>query len=486
MECRRFMWRVALVVCTAGAAFAGGDEGAAYPHGLRPSGLSVTVERRAFTPRLALPGEVRSTRRHQVVSHYRYWTVVGWMANEGDMVSEGDPVAQVFNEAIETRVAQRRRSVRHGRAHAEAARARGEFAEIEEAQAIRAAELALRRAELRLEEIEHGASAEDLQLAESARQRRRLERDVATVALARAKGLAEVGLVADEAARELEQKHSLAEARLAKAEADLTVLRNRPAEPERLAAQRAVAVAQAGVEAARQAAASAQEQRAAVLAYWEREIMVRLAGQEHWLGCMENETRRAPISGIVVRPPIYVGGKARPGVGPLWTATIASILDPSQWAFVARATEEEVAQISVGQAAEVFVRGIAGAGLTGRVTAVAVTPDDLSRTAQFAQWEERPAADVNIYDVVIAVDGHEAIHLPQGMGGEAVITQEDTRESLLVPQACVGHDDREQWVLLRRHGAWEPCAIDVVKEHDGMAVVAAGLQPGDEVAILSE
>ena len=458
----------------------------AAPPDLVPSGLSVVAERRTFTATVKLPGEIRSTRRHEVVSHYRYWMVVRWMADEGSTVAEGDPVAVVQNEVIETRVARREREVRRARVRADRLRARSRMARIEAAQAVRTAGFDLRRAELQLQALEEGAPKEDMRLAEIECDRRRLERDAAAAALARVKELADAGLAAREIVREREYKHRVAEARLARAEADLVSLKHRPAELELRDARHAVAVAEARLEAARQAETAAREQRSAEIAWAEQETNVRRADLQRWLSCAENEIRRAPMSGIVVHPPIYVGGKARPGVGPLWTATIAAIVDPSQWAFVARATEEDVAQIAVGQAAEVTVPALPGTKLAGKVAAVAVTADDLSRTVGFARDEERQESGVNVYDVVIQVEAGEGLDLPQGMSGEAMVTLREPRLATVVPRACVRERGGEGWLLVRRGSGWHPRRIEIAGEHDGMAVVASGLEPGDEVAILSE
>jgi len=486
VDSRRVVRAVALLVCVHAARLAWGAEDLSAPPRLTPSGLSVVAGRHVFVPTLTLPGEVRSTHWHDIVSHYCYWMIVGWMADEASAVAAGDPVASVFNETVETRVAERKRDLRRGKVREGLSRARFELAEMTDQQTVRAADIALRRARIRLEALDEGPLEGDLQLAQLACERCRLERDAAATALTRAKGLAEKGLTARESARELDHKHRLAEAQLKKAKADLAVLTHQPGDAELLDTRRAVTQAESALESAREAAAAARALHAANLAQAERAGEVQQAALDHWLGCQERETRRAPMAGIVVRPPIYVGGKARPGVGPLWTATIAQVLDPSQWAFVARAGEDEVAQISVGQPVELSIPGLPGRTLAGTVAAVGATADDLSRTAQFANWEERPDAGVNVYDVVIAVDHAAGLNLPQNMSGEAVIALAEARTVLLVPQACLREAADSRWALVRRGGAWLPQAVEVAGEHNGMAVIAAGLEPGDEVAILSD
>ena len=456
------------------------------PVPLLPSGLSVFAERRQFAPTLTLPGQVRSTRRHEVVSHYRYWMVVHWMADEGSVLAEGEPAAVVRNEVVESRIADRKRQVRRARVLTERARARSRMARFEDERAVRIAELALRRAESHLRALREGATEEEVRLAELALERRRLEFDATAAALARVRALPEGDVIAQETVRGLEHEHRLAQARLKGAQADLHALRLQPVEPDLLVAQRAVAVAKARLEAAKQAEAAAREQRAAELTQAERVVDVRRSDMERWVDAGRNETRPAPISGIVIWPPIYVGGKARPGVGPLWTATIAALVDPSAAAFVARATEEEVARLAIGQPAEVAVRCLPGRKLAGMVSAVGMTSEDLSATGRFARREERKETGLRVYDVVIELEAAEPMDFPHGMSGEGVVTVGEPLLATAIPRACVSKSEDEWWLLVRRGEGWEPRRIEVALEDGDRIAVAAGLAAGEEVAILAD
>ena len=462
---------------------AGGDD-VQCPVRLLPSGLSVFAERRQFAPTLTLPGRVRSTRRHEVVSHYRYWTELEWLAPEGTAVRPGELVGIVYNDNMENRVRQWNQDVRRNRTLSERLKEEFRLAQINGEHEVRRAELALRKAQARLQALESGPLPEKVLLAEIERDRHRLRLEAAEKALARMQRLADGEDVPTVTLREAETKCSLAAAQLSKGEADLRALKLGPGEPELLAARAEVALARERAQAARQSEAVAKEKRQADLQGARERVKLGEVLRDKWLDMIAEGKRRAPVSGLVLWPAIYLGGKARPGLDNMWTASIVAIIDPAASAFVAQATEEQAAVLAVGQRAVMALHSQPGKPAAGMVSAIGMTSEDLSVTGRFARREERKETGVRVYDVVIEfehVDGDGRL-----LEGTALIQARKPVEAIVIPRACVRETDGEHWALVRRNGGWQARRIEV----DGIDVdtfsIAAGLASGEEVAILAE
>jgi multidrug resistance efflux pump len=408
------------------------------------------------------------------------------MALEGASVSEGELVADVFNDTPDRRVLERNWDIRRGETSRATVWERSELARIEGEHKVRAAEIELQLAELRLHTIERGPAPEDVRLAEIARDRCRLEAEAAAKALERARQLAGEQDVSAETLREAESKQRLAVAQLHKAEADLRVLRNGPTEPERQAARAEAALAALNAQGARGSEAAAQEKRKADLAKAEEGIKRSAADRDLWLRVCADRERKASASGLVLWPEIYEGGRARPGLADLWTAPIITIIDPAASAFVAQATEEQVAMLKVGQSARVELHSLPGRALTGKVAAVGVAGEDLSNKYPHAREEERKQMRMRVYDVVIEFEPAEGAVFQQSASGTAVVEAGDPIGAVVVPRACICERGGSYWALVWRDGGWRPCRVAVASEDADSVAVASGLAQGDRVAILSE
>ena len=486
-------WNASLAIGLAGLVALAGSmasaregESVGAPPGLVPSGVSVVAERRPFTPTLTLPGEIRSTRRHEVVSHCYYWSSVVWMASEGDAVSEGQLVASVMNGNVDYWILEFDWRIGRRRASLEVMRARSELAQVEGEHKVRAAEIERQLAELRLGMLERGPAVEEVQVAAIARDQCRLEAQAAAKALERTRQLAEQQDASAETLRQAEWEHRLARAQLREAEADLRVLTGGTTEPERQAARTEANLAGLRVQAVRASEAAAQERRKAELAQAEEANKQIVLTRDRLLRARATHERRAPASGLVLWPEIHKGGKARPGVDNLGKVPIITVLDPSSSSFVAQATEEQVAVLGVGQDVRVELHSLPGRALAGKVAAVGVIGEDLSSKHAFGGEELRREAGVRVYDVVIDLDRTEVAGFPQGTSGTVVIEAGEPVNTVVVPRACTQERGGSRWALAWRDGGWLPCRVAVASEDADNVAVASGLAAGDRVSILSE
>jgi len=462
-----------------------GQGGASAPR-LVPSGIEVRAERRLFVPTFRLSGEIRSTRRHDIVSHPSYWMAITWMAPEGTSVQPGELVANVFNDIPDRRVLERNWDIRRGEASRATARERSELARVEGEHRVRATEMELELAELQVHSIEGGPAPEDVRLAEIAGERCRLEAEAAEKALDRARQLSEQQEVSAETLQEAEGKQRLTAAQLHKAEAELRALVKGPAEPERQAARAEAALARLRAQAAKASEAAAKEKRKAELDKAEETIKRNLVERDTWVRVSADRERKTPASGLVLWPSIYLGGRARPGLDNLWTASIVTIVDPAVSAFVAQATEEEVARLKVGQNARIELHSLPGRALTGKVAAVGVAGDDLSNKYPLAREEERKPVRVRVYDVLIEFEPAEGANFPQSASGTAVVEAGETVSAIVVPRACICEQAGSCWALVWRNGQWRPCRLAIASGDADSVAIAAGLAEGERVSILSE
>ena len=242
VDSRRVVRAVALLVCVHATRLAWGAEDLSAPPRLTPSGLSVVVERRAFVPTLELSGRLVSTKSRDVISSYRQYTGISWLAAEGAFVNEGDLVATVDNYGFGLGTQHEVWRVPRNRADEAALRAETDLEAADRRRKTLRAKWRLDQAEHRLETLAQGPDPSDVALAELSVQAARVELDAARKRLARQRGLVESGTVATgEELAICEHGVSLAKLKLDRAEQGLRILTAGAGELDLLAAHAAIA-----------------------------------------------------------------------------------------------------------------------------------------------------------------------------------------------------------------------------------------------------
>ncbi|MGD2174738.1 MAG: hypothetical protein PVJ27_04985 [Candidatus Brocadiaceae bacterium] len=467
----------AVLLCLGAGRFLRGEE-PPPAEGPRPSGLWAVARVQPYRPKLVLPGEIKCPHSDKVMSHYRWWTSVKWIAPEGSRIEEGEVVAVVFHEGAARIAEEARRTARQKRAGVESREEREELAELEVQQRVLEAERALREAQYGLRCMEAGRLPEEIQQAELSVEEARLRVAAAERAVRRLEAANRRLPVSQERREELEHEHRMAVADLRLAEAQLAARRKSPTELELLTQKSRVAEAQARARSARRDAEANDAREAAETAALRREAAEMDADAEKWQDRLRTMDRRAGMSGLVV-------WQYPPGTASISPRVIATILDPSAPVFVGQATGRQVAHIEPGQTCALMLPSLGEQALPGRVVGVAVTGEDLSLKQQYGEKEESHPARLTVYDVLIQVGNAPGTALCQGMTGHAVIYLGEEQERLVVPAACVHNEDGHPHVLVQREAGPERRKVVLGPGDESYVVVRSGLRPGQRVAFPS-
>ena len=455
------------------------------PVGLVPSGIAVRVRRGTLTPTVVLPGEVKSTSARDVISHYRWFTSIRWLAPEGSLVRKGDVVAIVGNDDYAWQVQGKVRWLPQRQASELALRERTKLDAIDRSHTALKAKWRLEKAELALRAMAEGPDAADVSLAEIAVRSARLKLDAAEKALNRLHGLSNAAAASEEELARREHEAALAKLALEKAQEDLRALKSGAPKLDLVAARAEVDAAKVELLSAQKEAGAASRKEAAELARLHEDVESYRVSVAARVDIVDKFRRVAPMSGLVVLPPLYLGGKARVGTPAMWTVPIMTIVDPRSVAFVARATERQVAKLAVGQPVTVSVDALPGKALAGEVVAIAMTSEDLSLKGRFGEREERRKTGVRVYDVTVKLDAPPEGTALERMGGTATVEVGEPVEGVVVPRACVKESAGSFRVLAWRDGRWQPIELQIARWDEDRFVVASGLAAGEKVAILA-
>jgi hypothetical protein len=132
------------------------------------------------------------------------------------------------------------------------------------------------------------------------------------------------------------------------------------------------------------------------------------------------------------------------------------------------------------------VAGLPGGPLTGKVTVVAPTGEDLASSYKYALHEQYPETGVQMYKVTIQLaDRPAGPDLYQGMAGRAEVRVGKPVARTVVPRACVETAEGRDWVSVKSGGKWVTRPVVLAGGDAEYAAVEQGLKPGDKVAVLA-
>ncbi|MEM7217307.1 MAG: efflux RND transporter periplasmic adaptor subunit [Pseudomonadota bacterium] len=186
---------------------------------------------------------------------------------------------------------------------------------------------------------------------------------------------------------------------------------------------------------------------------------------------------RAPISGVVTSLDIELGETAVSSTTNIPGSGLMTIADPSNIITEVYIDEADVADIALGQQAEIVAIAYPNQPLTGRVQFIA-------NTAKHA-----PHRSGLSFLVRINITDTNGIELRPGMSCRAAIYTRGEDEMLAVPvQAVITEEDPEtrrprQFVWVMRDGEAHKLSVDTGLSDDAYQEIATGLDPIDEVII---
>ena len=180
----------------------------------------------------------------------------------------------------------------------------------------------------------------------------------------------------------------------------------------------------------------------------------------------------APISGTVVALPIKVGETAIPSTMALAGAQLMKIADTAAIQAEHKVDEADIANIVVGQLADVYAAAYPDRAIKGRVDQIALAP-----TIE---------AQGRAYKVTVLLDAPADMQLRSGMSARTDIFLNDGGKQLAVPVEAVvsesGDDEKlARHVWLMRDERAVKVAIETGISDDSWDSVTKGLKAGDRV-----
>jgi HlyD family secretion protein len=426
------------------------------------TGRSAVVERGSMLVAVTASGRIEPEARVNLTFDTP-GRVAEVLVEEGDTVEGGDVLAQLDTRQLETQVAQSRASLEQAESQLAELKSQPRPREVEKAEAnVRDAQARVSSAAASRDQIKRGPTqaeiaAAEARVAEAEKQRKLAQRAYDEI---------------DESNEE-QKEHAnydlyTAKQQLAAAEANLQDVLDGADEEEVRAAEADVWAAAAQRDAAQAQLdlllAGATEEE---IAEAEAQVAQARAALELAELSLENATLRAPFDGVVSRVNVTIG-ETPPAQGPALV-----VLDNSQFHMTVSVDEVDVAQLALGQTAEVTLDALPGAVITGTVKQI----------APIATLE----GGVVTYDVTIdLLPTDEPIRAD--MSAEATIEVEELEDVLMIPTWVVriDRDTGQTYVHRRIDGDVERVDVTLGVRDRGFAQVLEGLSEGDELVRLEE
>jgi len=185
----------------------------------------------------------------------------------------------------------------------------------------------------------------------------------------------------------------------------------------------------------------------------------------------------APLDGVVAlqnhwQPqggptPFKPGDRAWPGAG------IAELPDPSTLKISARVEEAERGQLKLGQTGAVVVEAIPDGNFEGRIEIISPTASlDFN-----AGW---PVP--RNFTVEVALANSDA-RLAPGMGSVVRVAVDRVANGIVIPSSALFRKAGRTVAYVRRGSKFEETAVEVLRRSGDEALIAKGLQPGEQLAL---
>lgn len=353
---------------------------------------------------------------------------------------------------------------------------------------VEQARTALRSAETQLAEVRAGARDQQRRQAEAQVSQAKANLDLAAQTDARYRGLLDGGVVAQQQYDQIHTQYLVAQSAYEQALQALSLVeegaRTEQVRLAELAVQQAeerlrlaeasttqVEVSEQDVRAAEQAVRQAQEGlRAAEAARRQVELRRREIAAAH-AGIQSAEAARrvtavqlskhsvvSPISGTVAARHVDPGEGASPGV-PLLTIVGSDMLYVE-----ASVSEQDLAQVQVGQAAEVRVDGVADEVFVGEIITIAPAVESASRTGTVR---------------VRLMNASAAVHT--GMFARATVVIQRSDDTVIVARDSLLTADGATYVFVVENNVAHRREVEVGIESATRVEIISGLRAGDQV-----
>ncbi len=190
---------------------------------------------------------------------------------------------------------------------------------------------------------------------------------------------------------------------------------------------------------------------------------------------MDKLTVLAPQPGLVVYKKIWKGdglSEVKVGDSPWRGLALIELPDLSQMEVITSINEVDVAKVAPEQKAKIVLDAFPEREFSGKITEVS----NLART------DEESVGEVKVFDVVILIEGQDAILKP-GMTVSATIEIETVPEALSIPIDAVFSDGGKH-IVYRLEGSYKPVEVKLGVRNTNFVVIEEGLKRGDRVCLI--
>jgi HlyD family secretion protein len=188
-------------------------------------------------------------------------------------------------------------------------------------------------------------------------------------------------------------------------------------------------------------------------------------------------TLHAPLDGVIAlqnhwqppggSTPFKAGDRAWPG------ASLAELPDPSALKILARIEEAERGQLKMGQSAMVRLDAVPDASFDGHINFISPTA-----SLDFGAGWPIPRN----FSVEIALPSGDT-RISPGMTASVRVAVDRVPDGIVIPSSAIFRKAGRTVAYVRHGSKFEEASVDVSRRSGDEALIAKGLQPGDQVAL---
>ena len=171
----------------------------------------------------------------------------------------------------------------------------------------------------------------------------------------------------------------------------------------------------------------------------------------------------APLTGLVLSVDKNVGDSVQA------FEPIGSIADPSQLQIEVSIGENDVTNLSVGQAARIVLDGFSDKTFSGKAK-------EIASKASIFQGK-------NVYRILVSFDNQSQVPATLRMGADVSFVLQDKDNVLIVPANAVQQDGLRRYVTLVRDGKPERVEVQVGATSGNQVEIITGVSEGDQVVV---
>lgn len=209
--------------------------------------------------------------------------------------------------------------------------------------------------------------------------------------------------------------------------------------------------------------------------YYDLERLQQVSHHNRHLRDVQNYTVHAPISGLLVLSTIFRGGdfaQVQQGDQLSPGQPFAKVVDTRTMQLESSVNQAESQIIRIGQPAKVHLDAFPTLEFNGKVVSIGALGVS---NGSSAYW-------VRSVPLRIEIEGSDPQLIPD-LSASADIQLNQPQRGVIIPLEALNNSPEGATVEVRSGAAWKEVPVTVASRTNTTAIVTAGLQPGDEVAL---